>query len=239
MSGKEDAMEWKWLLIDGVIFFVGTFLTFIGVAEQSDGTTDRVRGKMSRFSAYRDFVRGALAMAVGKVMVYAAVFGLPIVAVLIVRPVAKPWFTRATPTPTIYVAPPVYVEATVGAPTVFYPADQCVNRMQFISDVTVPDNTVVQPAAAFVKIWRLKNTGTCLWDESYSIVPVGGEAMQGVPAQLGGRIGYDQAVDASILLVAPSRPGIYTGEWMLKGPKQIFGLGPRGDKPFWVKIIVR
>ena len=35
---------------------------------------------------------------------------------------------------------------------------------QFITDVTVPDGAKYEPGATFKKTWRLKNIGTCTWD---------------------------------------------------------------------------
>ena len=49
------------------------------------------------------------------------------------------------------------------------PAD-CTNRARFVSDVTIPDGTVVQSGQWITKTWQLENYGTCPWSENYKVV---------------------------------------------------------------------
>src|SRR5512134_681096 len=42
--------------------------------------------------------------------------------------------------------------------------DSCHNSV-YIADVTIPDNTVLSPGEDFEKIWRIQNTGSCVWDD--------------------------------------------------------------------------
>lgn len=113
------------------------------------------------------------------------------------------------------------------------------NSAAYISDVTVPDGTVFQPGAGFVKTWRLKNTGTCSWTSAYGLVfvsgePLGASSSVSIPAATLG-----QQVDISLAMTAPTTPGHYRGYWMLKDPQgNKFGLGINADKPFWVDINV-
>jgi len=50
----------------------------------------------------------------------------------------------------------------------------CYDNMSFVADLTIPDNSVLNPRQDFDKIWRLQNTGTCTWDSSYRIIFVQG-----------------------------------------------------------------
>src|SRR3972149_4698274 len=50
------------------------------------------------------------------------------------------------------------------------------NVSQFITDVTIPDGTVMTPGQAFTKIWRIKNIGSCTWT-GFSLVFDSGNAM--------------------------------------------------------------
>lgn len=107
-------------------------------------------------------------------------------------------------------------------------------------DVTVPDDTVMQPGQAFTKIWRLQNVGTCSWTEAYAVTYFSGEQM-GAPASvpLRGRVDPGQSVDISVDMVAPLKPGKYQGNWKLRNASNVlFGIGPGGSAPFWVRIIV-
>lgn len=129
----------------------------------------------------------------------------------------------ATPLPTATNAP---VAATVSAPTpapisgTVTPSGSdsiLCDAARFVTDVTVPDGTPYNPGAAFVKTWRLKNTGSCTWNSSYTLVFEAGEAMGG-PASLPlpGTVAPGQEVDLSVSLIAPSKAGKYRGYWRLQ-----------------------
>jgi hypothetical protein len=107
-------------------------------------------------------------------------------------------------------------------------------------DVTIPDDTRMQPGQAFTKIWRLKNSGTCSWQPDYQVFLFSGEAM-GAPASfaLGQRVDPGQNVEISVDLIAPQSAGTHQGNWKLRNQSGIaFGIGPRGSSSFWVRIIV-
>ena len=44
----------------------------------------------------------------------------------------------------------------------------CRNGMQFVSDVSIPDRTVLLPNMSATKTWNIQNTGTCTWDSTRS-----------------------------------------------------------------------
>ncbi|HLF88358.1 MAG TPA: NBR1-Ig-like domain-containing protein [Anaerolineales bacterium] len=107
-------------------------------------------------------------------------------------------------------------------------------------DVTIPDDTQINAGNAFVKTWRLINVGTCTWTNGYSMVFFSGEKMNApdvVP--LGGDVAPGQTVDISVNLTAPTDPGTYQGNWMLRNPSGVlFGIGPQWNSFFWVRIVV-
>lgn len=91
------------------------------------------------------------------------------------------------------------------------------NAMQFISDVTYPDGTVVTPGQVFTKTWRLKNIGACAWTPSYAIVFSDGNSMGGPSTQaLAGNVNPGQTIDISVNLTAPASTGDYTGNWKIR-----------------------
>jgi serine/threonine-protein kinase len=107
-------------------------------------------------------------------------------------------------------------------------------------DVTIPDDTPMQPGQAFTKTWRLLNAGTCIWTKDYSIALFSGEAMG---AATGVRLPYEvapgQSVDVSANLIAPLTPGKYRGDWKLRNASgERFGIGPKAVSPIWLSIIV-
>ncbi len=114
------------------------------------------------------------------------------------------------------------------------------DKLEFVRDVTVPDGTQFKPGEAFVKTWQLKNTGTSTWNSQYSLVYSSGEQM-GAPASipLSSETPPGGTADVSANLTAPGTAGSYFGFWMLRGPSgKPFGIGPNGDQPFYVQIIV-
>lgn len=51
---------------------------------------------------------------------------------------------------------------------------QCTYDSDFVEDVTIPDGSPQEPGKAFVKTWRIRNTGTCPWDENVKLYQVAG-----------------------------------------------------------------
>jgi hypothetical protein len=97
--------------------------------------------------------------------------------------------------------------------------------MSFVSDVTVPDGTDMDPGEEFTKTWRLKNSGACTWSTSYSTVFSSGNSMSGPANQaFTASIAPNSTVDISIAMKAPSTAGKYTGYWVLRNASgQNFG----------------
>lgn len=107
-------------------------------------------------------------------------------------------------------------------------------------DVTIPDDTRMAPGQTFTKTWRLQNTGTCTWTTDYSIALFSGDAMNApTSVRLPTNVAPGQTVDISVDLVAPQTAGTYTGNWKLRNAAGTwFGIGPSGNLPFWVRIVV-
>jgi hypothetical protein len=98
--------------------------------------------------------------------------------------------------------------------------DAC-NNSSFEADVTIPDFSEVEPGQNFVKTWRIKNTGTCTWDEGYSLVYIGGSNPDLDPDNLEFQSSDDfvvggESADLSIQLTSPCQPGDYEGHWRMR-----------------------
>lgn len=110
----------------------------------------------------------------------------------------------------------------------------------FIMDVTIPDYTPIDPEAIFTKTWRLKNNTPVTWSAGYSIIFESGDQM-GAPLSLPlpKSVAPNEFIDLSIEFTAPTTPGEYRSNWMLENNKgQKFGVGEKGDSPFYLIIIV-
>lgn len=160
------------------------------------------------------------------------------------EPVAASLTATITPTdtPTNTPLPPTETSTPVPSLTPLPPTVTSVPcyRAQFVTDVTVPDGATFAPNQGFVKTWRLRNNGSCNWNSDFDLVFTGGSAMNAPAAsQLNAVVRPGDIIDIAVSMVAPNVGGSYTGYWMLRTSSGvIFGLGPNGDKNFWVKINV-
>jgi hypothetical protein len=121
----------------------------------------------------------------------------------------------ATPTPTGIPVP----SATTRPVVVNNPV--CDNSA-FVSDVTIPDKTVIDAGDSFTKTWKFRNTGTCGWTTSYAIASAYGDAMSGTETKLPDAVEAGDEVDVSVDMVAPTANGTYTGYWKLKNADGLF-----------------
>jgi hypothetical protein len=85
---------------------------------------------------------------------------------------------------------------------------------QFITDVTIPDGTVVNPNQAFTKKWRIKNVGTCTWT-GFTMVFDSGDSMGGPASKPISTVNPGQEIDLEVNLTAPASPGNYRGYWRI------------------------
>jgi hypothetical protein len=118
-----------------------------------------------------------------------------------------------TPSPTATLTPMV-TNTLAPTPTIKITVPTCDNSI-FVSDVTIPDNTVVTPGQTFTKTWSLKNAGTCNWTTSYKVVFLSGTAMGGVSTAIPA-VASGHADNISVTLVAPLTKGTYSGTWILQ-----------------------
>lgn len=98
------------------------------------------------------------------------------------------------------------------------------NGLTYIDDVTIQDNTEVQPQQRLTKIWRVRNSGTLPWGEGYVVSNTGGSSM-GAPKTIPlPKAQPGQIVHVVIEMEAPAKAGSVFGRWMAKDPDgKIFG----------------
>lgn len=123
------------------------------------------------------------------------------------------------PTDTQTETPPATATLAAHLPTatVYYisTSTSCDNAA-YVSDVTIPDNTMVAPGQAFIKTWMIKNTGTCTWSTSYSINHSSGNTMSGESTALEESVAPGSSVEVSVAMVAPTTSGTCTGYWIMQ-----------------------
>jgi len=138
-----------------------------------------------------------------------ATFSIGLTQTAIAMPTATATETP-TPTPSATVSP----TPSPTAQFVILPTSSC-NALAFVADVTIPDNTKMAPGQAFTKTWRVKNTGTCVWEKDYQLKLFSGSALGGTTLTLNKVYNSGTTVDLSINMTAPTKTGIYTGNWRM------------------------
>jgi hypothetical protein len=94
-----------------------------------------------------------------------------------------------------------------------------------VYDVNVPAGSIFKPGESFTKTWKVENNGTCNWVYLYHLIFVGGDRLDGDPPRLGKVIVPSQWTQLSVALIAPSKPGAYTGSLrMATQPGTPFGV---------------
>lgn len=158
----------------------------------------------------------------------------------------RPSPTRNPPAPTATASPMATIEKAGGNGRMEV---TCTYQATFISDVTIPDDTLVTAGDTFVKTWRVRNDGTCTWGpDGYALNALAftGGSQMGAPAliPLHTTVTSGETVEVSVTLTAPTTPGTYTSSWMFRidndpngvGPN--LGLGLNGDQPLYALIRV-
>ena len=113
----------------------------------------------------------------------------------------------------------------------------CTDVAAFMEDVTIPDGTLFKGGVEFVKTWRVRNEGTCVWAD-YQVVYAGGEPMNGISTPLQ-TVNPKEYANISVKLYAPIRGGRQVGNWLfLNSEGKPFGVGVPNTGALWVDITV-
>lgn len=121
-----------------------------------------------------------------------------------------------TTTPTLWVSPTT-VPSTPTTQSVSYyysTANGCYNAA-YVSDVTIPDGTILAPGESFTKTWKFQNSGSCDWDEDFVLTFETGTDMDGEDTVIDETVTAGETASLSVALVAPETEGSYTGYWRL------------------------
>ena len=141
------------------------------------------------------------------------------------------------PTPTNPPAPTAVVGTATPEPTQVY-GGKCY-QMEFLGDVNIPPDTVVEPGATFTKQWRVRNTGTCAWTKDFDIVHSWGD-LSGFSGDIDQVVNPGDIVVLSVPIKAPLTEGTYLGYWVVSDGKGVkFGYGPNSEFSLGLKIQVK
>jgi len=97
--------------------------------------------------------------------------------------------------------------------------DACNNNV-YEADVNYPDGSVLKPGEDFKKVWAIRNTGNCTWDEGYTLVFIGGDtAIDPVNFKFKKNedfVSPGESINIGIPLTAPLKEGKYQGTWRMQ-----------------------
>lgn len=119
------------------------------------------------------------------------------------------------------------------------PAADCIDKAAFITDLTIPDRTLLAVNTDFVKTWKFRNVGTCTWGDGYQLVFAQGHIMGGAPSSPIPRAAPGDNIDVSVSLRSPAQGGTYAGDWQFQNAAgKRFGVNSHGEDFFFVIIRV-
>ena len=96
--------------------------------------------------------------------------------------------------------------------------------LTFVRDVSIPDNTQLDPGESFTKTWQVQNSGSCEWKAGFKFQNTGGNAMGGATLTLPSAVASGATFDLSVPMTAPSASGTARGNWrMATDAGQFFG----------------
>jgi len=97
----------------------------------------------------------------------------------------------------------------------------------FADDVTIPDNSLLEPGQRFDKTWRVRNSGEQAWPVGVRLIYVAGDKIgEHESTPLNRPISPGEEVEITIPMTAPSQVGTYKGSWQMRTPEgQFFGAG--------------
>ena len=135
-----------------------------------------------------------------------------------------------TPTLTLPTFTPITTNTPV--PDIPGPGDCTLNAI-YVADITVPDGSELMPGIKFAKTWRIRNTGTCTWEEGTQLVFISGDELEGSTAVDVPTVAPNAQTDISVDLKAPTEPGSYKSNWQLQAPD-----GTRFGNVIYIKFVI-
>jgi hypothetical protein len=105
--------------------------------------------------------------------------------------------------------------------------------LTFVKDISIPDNTQMDPGETFTKTWQVLNSGSCAWDAGFKFQNTGGNAMGATALTLPSAVPSGATFDLSVPMTAPSAAGTVRGNWRMSTATGEFF----GDEVFVVILV--
>jgi hypothetical protein len=165
-----------------------------------------------------------------------ATFSSAMTLTALVAPTETPAATD-TPAPTFAALPTStggtpFSGSTPGVPVSGGGTTSCY-ALTFVKDVSIPDNTQMDPGESFTKTWQVLNSGSCAWEAGFKFQNTGGNAMEATALTLTSEVASGATFDLSVPMTAPTAAGTVRGNWRMSDANgQFFG-----DEVFVVIVV--
>jgi hypothetical protein len=119
----------------------------------------------------------------------------------------------------------------------------CQYSSLFISDITIPDGTIMSPGEKFTKTWAIKNNGSCAWVSNANITFsfLKGELMNASTTTILPKsifpVEPGEIINISVDFIAPTQSGTYRSYWQLNNVLS-YTYNHFGQTPY-VEIVVK
>ena len=91
--------------------------------------------------------------------------------------------------------------------------DNCVPNLTYLDDVTVPDGTIFVPGDYIEKTWAVQNTGSCVWNDQFSLRHIDGSQMDADSRQQLPELAPGEEGEITVIFNAPEYQGGYWSSW--------------------------
>jgi hypothetical protein len=117
----------------------------------------------------------------------------------------------------------VATDASTGSSMPVNAAD-CENDSEFLEDISIPDYSIIERDEIFVKLWRVRNNGTCTWTPAYKTNFSQGNPLEWQAMAIADIVAPGEETEVSVTIQSPAIPGIYQTWWQLSDEQgQNFG----------------
>lgn len=113
------------------------------------------------------------------------------------------------------------------------PSPACTPGFTYLEDITIPDGTLVSQGEILDKRWLVENSGSCNWDDGFSLRLIAGPSMTDqleyalFPARSGAQ------AEIRIVFTAPQETGVHRSAWQAFDP-----LGEVFGDPIFIEVLV-
>jgi len=148
------------------------------------------------------------------------------------------------PSPVVLTIPPTNTPLAIEPTTTILSTTvtpRCTNQAEFVRHLTIPEHTSLNSGQYFIKIWQIKNTGTCTWTTDYSLRFYSGDQMNGPPSvPFPYPVPPGEVIDLEVTLITPSGLKTTSGFWVLSDAEGgLFGTSANADQPIIVLIDIK